>query len=91
MAEETTLETINTKLNTIEDKEDTIIEILNRHTLRLDYIKILLENQSINYEEEDKNEATKNACKIEHVITDRAFSQIVNFMKNNKVEIKCEY
>ena len=63
--------------------KETAQKILYKHTTLETFFEKILEL--------DKNEATKNACKIEHVITDRAFSQIVNFMKNNKVEIKCEY
>lgn len=36
----------------------------------------------------DSCEASENACRIEHIITEKAFSKIINFIKKNEVEIE---
>lgn len=50
--------------------------IVSKHNLLLSFFKDVL---NLGYEE-----AKLNACKIEHIITENAYAQFINFMKNYK-------
>lgn len=65
MTEEITLETINTKLDTIIDKEDTIIGILNAHTTAINSILNTVNGLTTPTETEDPVDETTSQFKTE--------------------------
>lgn len=55
-------------------------EIIDKHTILTKFFEQVLEL--------DIDEASENACRIEHVITEQAFNKLKLFMKEKKVLVK---